>query len=698
MCELVYVSSLDTYELLYMNAAGRETYGINNGDLGGKCYEVLQGLSEPCPFCTNSKLSLNKVYTWEITNLKLSRHFLLKDKLIPWSGKIARLEIAFDQTEEQKSKLVLQKNLETERIMIDCVRDLHSQSNYAQAMPSILERVGKFLNAERAYTFAIKDKKMYNTCEWCAKGIPSQIYALQGLDESLISNWKQYFDRHECYIMPDLDTSEKPGTPTYNVLVAQNIHSLVVAPLEKDGELIGYIGVDNPPKENLVNISLLFNTLRYFLVSSIRRTENELLLRRLSYHDVLTGSYNRTRYVEDVKELCAKCVPIGVVYMDLNGLKDINDSHGHLYGDQVIITFSNKVTSIFDSDKLYRVGGDEFIVLSQNSSENKFKSLVLELKKLFLSEDDCSAAMGYHWIKSSSELDEAVSRADAMMYEDKKNYYRRSSLSKRYRHHNDDVLGLNSAEVINSELEKGNFLIYFQPKFDFDGRTLSGAEALIRYRSPNGDIIAPNQFLPLIEELHLISLIDFYVYDYVCAKIASWEKLGKHPIPISINFSRDSISEPNFIERLIDIKEKYKIDKEFLEIEITESTQSMEGFDLKAFIEKMHAAGFAISIDDFGVEYANISLLSSISFDKLKIDKSLIDDIVENEKTQYLMNAISDMCRAINIRTTVEGVETEEQFKILQKMNFTEAQGFLFSRPIPTADFESAYRGESKSK
>lgn len=692
MYELVYVMDINTYDLLYLNSAGKKTFGIPQETAGQKCYRLIQGREAPCPFCPNSHLKDGQVYSWEITNPVVGRHYQLKDQLTDWNGIPAKVEIAFDITDNENEKNALKRKLEVEDLLMRCVRRLYLLHDLEEEISCILEEIGTFLKAERTYIFEMRNHKMYNTYEWCAPGTEPQKNRLQELDEALIDCWKPCFLRHESYIMEDIETIRRTFPATYQVLADQNIRSLVAVPLEQDGRLAGYIGVDNPSKETLGDISLIFNTLQYFLMATIRRISDEKRLTRLSYYDPLTGAYNRNRYIKDSQALRSLDCPVGIVYMDINGLKDINDHMGHSSGDSVLLNTVQLVSHVFDGGQLYRIGGDEFVVLCRGCSREYLHERVLHLKKLMEANPECSAAIGYHWTENSATIEQSVSLADAMMYEDKKSHYRGIQAPRRYRHYNDALLSLNDPDVLQRELDAGHFLIYLQPKISFQDRSLSGAEALIRYRPAGGEIIAPYQILPQLEEMHLISLIDFYVFDAICKRISQWNQKGIRPIPVSVNFSRDTISGISFLSRLEAICRKYGVDKKYLEIEITESTESMKDFDLKSFTMKLHEAGFLISIDDFGVHYANLSLLSTVQFDKLKIDKSLIDTLQTNVKTQLIVNALAAMCKGMEIGTTVEGVETEEQFRLLKEMGFQEAQGFLFSRPIPAEEFEKVYQ------
>jgi len=689
MLELVYVSDVETYELLYLNSAGRETFGITDIE-GKKCYEVLQGRDAPCPFCTNDKLSMERVYTWEFSNEMVGGHYILKDKLVDWGGRTARMEIATDITENEREKVALKNALEAQMVLQECVHHLYETKDLEEAVNFVLGKIGSFLLASRAYVFEIRGDRIYNTYEWCAEGVMPEIELLQDLDITLIDRWRSSFDRHECVVIEDIEAVKDEKPDEYDLLSVQDITSLVAAPLEQDGELVGCFGVDNPPAEKLRNIVPLFHTLRYFLMSTIRRVEDERMLTRLSFEDMLTGFYNRNRYMQDLAE-CDGEEKVGIVYVDVNGLKNLNDELGHSYGDRALVDCAQTIRKVFVEGDFYRIGGDEFIVICKGIAKEHFFQDVRELKNQFAASDRCQAAIGYQWAEKVENMQRLIYTADAMMYEDKKQYYRKTLSSDRYRHYNDDVLGLTKPGVLQGMIDQGRFKVYLQPKVSFVDRSLIGAEALVRYQVEEGVVLAPGQFLPVLEDARAISTLDFFVFDYTCSKIAEWLRQGKKVVPISVNFSRYTLVEKDFLSKLETIYDKYGFDKKLVEIEITESVKGTEGIDMIRLIDKIKEEGFVITIDDFGVNYANLSLFTSIDFDVLKIDKSLAENIQHNRKAQMVIESIAGICRKMDIRMVVEGVETEDQFNILSTIGCEQAQGYLFSRPMPIEEYEGKY-------
>lgn len=688
--ELMYVSDLETYDLLFLNEAGRKIFGVE--DLSGrKCYKVLQGKDAPCEFCTSSKLTLGENYTWEFTNPITKRHYLLKDRLLPWDGRPARMELAFDITEADAEKQALKNTLDAEQMVMECVRTLYQEHDLDQSVPIILERLGSFLGAERVYVGMIRNELLYNDYEWCAQGSASQKELLQDMPLSAIASWLPAFERQECFILEDVEKLRDSSPEEYELLSGQNIQSLAGAPLEVDGQLRGLLGVDNPPPDRIRSIAPLLQTLCYFLMLTYRRTESEQQLSHLSYYDTLTSFYNRNRYIEDSAAFSDQKGPVGIVYLDVNGLKDMNDQKGHAFGDKVLVECAGQMREAFQDANYYRIGGDEFVIICPGIDRETFEQRVAALRRRFCGDAGCSAAIGTQWAAQFKDLQQIIASADARMYEDKKDFYRRNPASNRYRHHSDEILHLADPGVLYEEIEQQHFVVYLQPKVASSDGSAVGAEALIRYQPRSGSLVMPGNFLPLLEESETISQIDFYVFEFVCSRFKEWALQGKQALPVSVNFSRCSLSQPDFISRISGLCRKYGVDKKYLEIELTETAHEADRVDMQALIRDLRSEGFMVSIDDFGTEYANLALLSTVEFDVLKLDKSLVDDVASNPRASTVVGSIVDICKKMNIQVVAEGIETEAQLSALRACGVELAQGYLFSRPVPIEEYEDKY-------
>lgn len=691
--ELVYVSDPETYELLFVNQTGCQTLHLENYK-HKKCYEVLQGKTSPCEFCTNDRLCDDNFYTWEFTNPSIGRHFLLKDKIIQWRGKTARMEIAFDITELELQKQELKNMLDVQTLITNCVRMLYAVDNLDQTINAVLTQIGEFLVSDRAYVFEIKDELMNNTHEWTAPGISPQLEKLQQLDLSLISDWLPFFEKNDCIIIDDVEQLQKTNPAAYATLHAQEITSLIAAPIFLDNKLAGYIGIDNYDSEKIKNSSYLLLPMSIFLSYAIRHRNHVDMLHRLSYHDLLTNALNRNAFMDVLSQFRpGQYASAGIIYIDINGMKEINDFYGHHQGDKILITTVAKVFNLFKPDELFRIGGDEFVIITYDLTETDFYEKFNLLRNIFCKKTNLpfSIATGSCWVKSPSDLNSLLQQADSAMYTDKKKFYYGKEKTSRYRHNLDDILNLANYSALQEALTAGQFCIYFQPKISLDTEEFIGSEALIRYINQAGEIIAPNNFIPILEEARLIKMLDLYVFEEVCKQINIWKERKLRVKPVSINLSRSTLSYHFLADQLLALITKHNIDISLLELEVTETAEVDNQLVFSQALEKLKEYGFSISIDDFGVRNASLSLFTTINFDILKLDRSLVKTLAQNQKARILIRSLAVICSDLGIKLIAEGVETLEQLDILKELRCNEVQGYLFSKPLPLNDFENKY-------
>ena len=421
--------------------------------------------------------------------------------------------------------------------------------------------------------------------------------------------------------------------------------------MEQNGELAGYLGVDNPPPDKIINIASLLQTLCYFVSLALQHAESQKKLSYLSYHDNSTTFYNRNRYIKDTQKLFNMDTSLGIIYLDVNGLKDVNDQFGHEVGDALLVECARRMKMVFKKADFYRIGGDEFIIIiCQSIKKESFEKRVKELSESFSKKPVCQVAIGTQWTNAIGNINEMIAEADARMYENRKEFYHKHMISRRYRHHSDEMLHLTNIDYLESEIENGHFVVYLQPKILCEDCSCVGAEALIRYCDNAGTLI-----------------------------------------PLSINFSIESLRGKSFVERILETCKKYQIPTKYIEIEITERVHDEKNFEIKTVISKLRSAGFIVAIDDFGTEYANLALLSDAEFDILKLDKSLISNVALNPRTKIIMEYISKICHRLGLDMIAEGIESEEQFFTLCSYGVETVQGYLFSKPLAINVFEEKY-------
>ena len=434
--ELIYFSDIDTYELLYINTCGLNQFGLKKREdiAGHKCYEILQNRNTPCPFCTNNMLCQDKFYEWDIENEVTGHQYLLKDKLIEFHGKIVRMEIALDITRVANQERQIKSLFDNEQIAMECARALQDTEDEPQSVNRALATLGERLRGERTYIFEIHGTLMDNTYEWCSSNTKSEMKNLQAVPVSVCHHWIDAFAENKPYVITDLEEHRNTEKDEYDRLKPQGIQSLIVVPLFNQKNLIGFLGIDNPPLQNGSNIVEILQLLAFFIQAVlIRIQENERLL-DLTYLDKMTGVQNRNAYIRTVEQLNTKMhasnghgthFEIGIVFADANGLKELNDTAGHEAGDKLLIRIVHKIMSVFRTSEIFRTGGDEFVILCEDIKEDDFFSRTNSLRKSLAvsSNFESDASIGVCWSDSAVYIEEIVNQAEADMYEDKRLYH-----------------------------------------------------------------------------------------------------------------------------------------------------------------------------------------------------------------------------------------------------------------------------------
>lgn len=281
--DIVYVSDMDTCELYYLNPAGCSLTGVYDYK-GKKCYEVLQGKQSPCEFCNNDCLTKDHFMVWEMENEHMKRHFLLKDKLIAWKGKKARLEVALDVTEQEVVTESVQEKLDFAQSIVESVKALAEEQDMQQATQRMLTYVGDFYQADRAYVFELDDcipDVWNNTYEWCREGVSCEREHLQGVPQNVIQRWIEIFKEDHSVIIDDIDSIRESNPAEWEILAAQNIKNLIVSPIWKKKKISGFIGVDNPRHCRKDDAQLQMMTL--FVENRFQKNETEERLGELLY-------------------------------------------------------------------------------------------------------------------------------------------------------------------------------------------------------------------------------------------------------------------------------------------------------------------------------------------------------------------------------------------------------------------------------
>ena len=440
-------------------------------------------------------------------------------------------------------------------------------------------------------------------------------------------------------------------------------------------------------------------------------TEKKMYQRRLehqAYTDFLTGLYNRLCCERDLAKYVDVARQTGqegaVLYLDMDDFKHINDTLGHQYGDVLLKSIAQGMRGVRGiANSCYRMGGDEFIIIVPPGQYGILGEIVEGIRAVFnrpwfLKDADyyCTMSMGIVKFPAEGEgVEELIRKADIAMYDAKKSGKNRVAW---YDHDVRDASGrrLDMEKNMREAAQDGyrEFEVYYQPIVDIqENNRCVGAEALIRWNSEEMGFVSPVDFIPLAEYLGLINPIGYHVLQQACETCKRWNDSGKPDYKVNVNLSVVQLLQPDIVEQVGKIIRDSGINPHNLTLEVTEGLAINDLDRMKQILGDIKALGARIALDDFGTGYSSLSHIRELPFDVIKVDQSFVKDLAEDDYSRSFIRMVSDLADAIGVSICVEGIETKEQYKVLEGMKVRMIQGFYFDRPMPEREFAEKYVG-----
>lgn len=433
------------------------------------------------------------------------------------------------------------------------------------------------------------------------------------------------------------------------------------------------------------------------------RKNAEAKIHSLVYKDSLTGLPNRRLFndhlVSTLNHVDNNKQNFSLLYIDLDHFKMVNDTYGHSLGDQLLIEVAARFQSIAQQDDtISRVGGDEFIMLLQNTDNVKAASharMILELfKKPFHFQPEelfVTPSIGISMYPADgTDLDTLVKNADIALYQAK----RRGKNNFQFftEEINQSVLRKSKLAIdLRKGLEHDEFFIHYQPQIDLETEKIVGLEALVRWIHPEWGTISPAEFIPIAEDTGSIVQLGEYVLRQACLQNKAWQKAGLPKFRVAVNISSHQFSQCNLTETVHAALVDSGLEPHYLELELTESIIQSSSTAI-ATMKKLKTMGIHLSIDDFGTGYSSLRYLKLFPIDTLKIDQYFIRNIITDSKDAALVVTIIKMANDLQLNVIAEGVETAEQFQFLKQKECNQAQGYYFNPPLPPKEIERLYR------
>lgn len=499
------------------------------------------------------------------------------------------------------------------------------------------------------------------------------------------------------------DIASDPLWKNYRDLASRHgLKSCWSAPvLSHDGIVLGTFalysaGVRHPePAEiNLTQIATRIAAI------AIERKHAEDKIRHMAYHDMLTGLPNRILLTDRLTQAMLQTKRhnpwVSVLFVDLDNFKFVNDSLGHTAGDELLKTVARRMENcIRPTDAAVRMGGDEFVILLTDLQENtdaiaaamhKIRAAILEPVIIKGREFHITCSIGIAtYPQDGTDAETLIANADIAMYKAKeagRDGFRFFTPELNIKAH--ERLALHDG--IRRGIAQSEFHLLYQPQVELEFGRIFAVEALVRWNHPQLGLINPNEFIPLAEETGLIVPLGEWVLYEACKQNKRWQDAGFEPITMCVNVSARQFHDQNWTSRVMHTLDETELDAKCLELELTESLVMRDVNEVIATMEELRKVGVSFAIDDFGTGYSNLSALKSLPVSRLKIDRSFLRNLVEDDDDKTITAAVISLAQKLNMKVIAEGVETHEQLTFLRENHCDEVQGHLFSEAVSSTE------------
>ena len=519
--------------------------------------------------------------------------------------------------------------------------------------------------------------------------IPSAQIMAKVVNESVssgaIADFLALFNDAGRVFISDIKSIESEYGNLFKRMADVRIWSASAVLLNKRKQCFGAIVVMNPRANSgsLDLIDMVGISISNSLFYEKARAEYEY---RLNF-DQVTGLRKRETF-NNLGESYVEydCSFMGVFASDIIRLSDINDKFGYMAGNARLRMVANVISGVFTGYDIYRYEQDEIVVFCKDIDKKSFMGLVRIVRES-LDDLDVSVSTGFSWT-DKPDIARQLSEV-RLMYDIEKDTKLKSL---------DSTMRNKVFKDVVSEIDNGSFMVYYQPKVDSRTGITVGAEALIRFFDEAHGIVGPIHFIEILEENRCSHLIDLFVLDEVCKAQKHRCINEKRVVPVSVNFSKNTLEYAGLLEQVKEIMNRYDLPEGLVQIEITESVGDMDVALINNIAQSLISMGFRLSMDDFGTKYSNLEMLFKFPFSIAKIDRSLVKNLESNEKSRIMLKHLISMIKELGIECVAEGAETVEQVRLLQKFGCNIIQGYFYSKPVTLDVFTSEFVEKTRNQ
>ncbi|MDY0289948.1 MAG: EAL domain-containing protein [Sphaerochaeta sp.] len=615
-----------------------------------------------------------------------------------------------DSYSNQNHKEIIQEKnyvISFQKMILDISFDFMDiiPENFDGKVNTLLKKIGVFFKMDRTYLFTMDLAKstMTYSHEWCNTGVRPEVNTIEEIPLDVFPWWLDQLEKHNLVYVEDVHAMPKEASTEQEQLLRQEVQSLISVPIYLDGKIQAFIGIDSvtaKKKWKKENIELLY-TMANVISNGLARINAVKKIDHMAYHDALTGLANRSLLSEKLHKgmhhAASHKTLIAIMFIDIEGVKIINDNFGHDQGDKILKQVADRLEQAAGKhDCVSRLGGDEFVIFLTDYEDEQhlesYASHVIEaFSKPFILRNQeffITASVGIsQYPMDGNTIETLIRNADIAMYKAKslgKNHYYVCSTELK----NATFETLTLTNDLYMAIKRNELMVYYQPQVNGTTGEILAVEALLRWNHPKLGIVPPNKFITLAEKTRLIIPIGYWVLKTACAQCKEWQRKGLKPINMAVNFSVHQLNHPKIVEQMENVLKQTSLQASYLEVEITESSTMDITEKTRATLQRIKDLGISLSIDDFGKEYSSLNRLKELPFDKIKLDMSFVNGIGVCSKDEKIIKAILLLAEDLKLKSIAEGVETEEQVAFLNSARCMQVQGFYFHKPMPAHELE----------
>ncbi|MDD3339657.1 MAG: bifunctional diguanylate cyclase/phosphodiesterase [Lachnospiraceae bacterium] len=439
-------------------------------------------------------------------------------------------------------------------------------------------------------------------------------------------------------------------------------------------------------------VSTLLEWIRLQAMEKLRKSQAET--EHAAIIDTVTDAYTYYGLDKQIQKerKTSGTVPAAIVAADIKNFKMINDLYGYSYGNQILKKITDSLKEeLNEHEYIARVESDHFLLVLDKTPRSQLRECIEHyMEKIYNLNAELGIQM-YFGIVITNNMSQSLEKlyTEALLAKDATRRKGRCGLEFFEKKQKEEILWEKKLDAdLKRAMKHEEFVTYLQPKYHLKHKCYCGAEALVRWKKPDGSMVSPNTFIPYMEKNGMITQVDFIILEEVCKMQMAWKKEGRMLYPISVNMSRAHLFTPNFAQRLAKIIWQHGLPTTAVEIELTESMMDGGALQFADFAQDLHKVGIRLHMDDFGSGYSSFGLLKDISVDVVKLDKSLFDGEMSDEKNRRVISGLISLCHALEHEVVAEGIETEQQVHQLTQMGCDIIQGYYYGRPMERIQYE----------